>query len=63
MDYLPATEYDYLTGGTSNSTAFVSGLASLLLAQDPSRTVALLRSIIQETADDQMGKPTEDTPG
>lgn len=63
LDYLPATEYDYVTGGTSNSTALVSGLASLLLAQDPSRTPAMLRSIIQETADDQVGKSTEDTPG
>src|SRR5690606_19030530 len=43
--------------------AYVSGLASLLLAQDPSRTPAMLRSIIQETADDQVGKPAEDTPG
>ncbi|MEO6095647.1 MAG: S8 family serine peptidase [Fibrobacteria bacterium] len=63
LDYLADTEYDYITGGTSNSTAYVSGLAALLLAQDPTRTPATLRSLIQETADDQVGKPTEDTPG
>ena len=63
LDYLTDTEYDYMSGGTSNSTAYVSGLAALLLAQDPTRKPADLRAIIQETADDQVGKPTEDTPG
>ncbi|MEO6095645.1 MAG: S8 family serine peptidase [Fibrobacteria bacterium] len=63
LDYLTDTEYEYLSGGTSNSTAYVSGLAALLLAQDPSRKPADLRAIIQETADDQVGKAAEDTPG
>jgi len=63
LDYLTDTEYENLSGGTSNSTAYVSGLAALLLAQDPTRKPADLRAIIQETADDQVGKPEEDTPG
>ncbi len=63
LDYLTASEYGYLTGGTSNSTAFVSGLASLLLAQNPSRTPADLRAIIESTADDGVGNPSEDVKG
>jgi hypothetical protein len=38
--------------GTSAATPQVSALAAALLAQDPSRTPAQLRAIIQSTADD-----------
>jgi thermitase len=56
-------EYVSISSGTSNSTAFVSGLAALLLAQDPRRTPAQITRLICLSSDDQVGKPTEDTPG
>ena len=49
--------------GTSQATAFVSGLASLLIAQDPSRSPEDIRQIIRLTAEDQKGPASEDTPG
>ncbi len=49
--------------GTSQATAFVSGLASLLLAQNPNRSPEEIRQIIRLTAEDQKGPSTEDTPG
>ncbi|MGC8786912.1 MAG: S8 family serine peptidase [Anaerolineae bacterium] len=45
------TGYGYRTG-TSMAAPHVSGVAALLLAQDPSRNNAQLRSIIESTADD-----------
>lgn len=45
------TGYGYRTG-TSMATPHVSGVAALLLAQDPSRSNVQLRSIIESTADD-----------
>ena len=39
-------------GGTSMATPHVSGLAALLITQDPSRSNQEVRSIIEETADD-----------
>jgi len=49
--------------GTSFSTAFVTGLASLLISQDTSRTPDEIYKLITSTADDQVGDPSEDTPG
>ncbi len=49
--------------GTSLATAFVSGLASLLVSQNPSITNDALFEIITSTAEDQVGDPSEDTPG
>jgi len=57
------TLYGTASGGTSFSAPLVSGLASVLLGQDKTRTVAEVRTIIEETADDQVGDPVEDTPG
>ena len=50
----PATEEDNCAwwGGTSMATPHVSGLAALLLSQDPSRSNQEVRSIIEETAYD-----------
>jgi len=53
----------YYMSGTSQATPHVSGLASLLLAQNSKRTPSEIKSIIEKTADDQMGDPSEDTPG
>ena len=41
----------------------VSGVASLLKAQDPTRTPAQIRDILRSTADDLVGTVCEDIPG
>ncbi|MBM4157571.1 MAG: hypothetical protein FJ216_02185 [Ignavibacteria bacterium] len=62
-DYDDPDNYDSYWSGTSQSTAIVSALASLLLSQDKTRTPDDLRSIIVATAVDQVGDPTEDVQG
>ena len=68
-DYLYALSHDQdtfaylLDAGTSQACAMVSGVCGLLLAQDTSRSSADIREILQTTAEDQVGAPTEDTPG
>ncbi|NOX36291.1 MAG: S8 family serine peptidase [Calditrichaeota bacterium] len=57
------TDYDWYWGGTSQAAPHVAGLASLLLAQDNSRTPDDIRAIIRNTAEDQVGDSLEDTPG
>ena len=57
------TDYSWYWGGTSQATPMVSGLAALLLAQNGSRGPETLRAIIEATADDQVGRTNEDTPG
>jgi thermitase len=47
---LPNGRYGYMTG-TSQATAFVTGIAALLLAKDPSLTPARIREIIRSSAD------------
>jgi thermitase len=54
--------YQYWAG-TSMAAPYVSGLAALLFAQRPSLTNAQVYQIITSTADDQVGKPSEDTLG
>lgn len=55
--------YTVYWSGTSQATPHVSALAALLKSQQPSRTPAEIRSIIESTAEDQVGDPLEDTPG
>jgi subtilisin family serine protease len=52
-----------ILSGTSQATAYVSAIASILLGQDNTRTSENLRTIITSTAVDQVGDPREDTPG
>lgn len=50
-------------GGTSQATPLVAGIASLIFAQNPSLTPVQVREILQSTAADEVGDPTEDVPG
>jgi subtilisin family serine protease len=49
--------------GTSMATPHVAGLAALVKALRPSFTPAQVQDIIQQAAEDQVGRPAEDTPG
>jgi len=63
LDYENIQAYDVFWSGTSQSTAIVSGIASLLLAQNMKRTSDDLTKIITFTAKDLVGDPREDKPG
>ncbi|NOS83723.1 MAG: S8 family serine peptidase [Ignavibacteria bacterium] len=63
LDYKDNSNYDVYWSGTSQATAYVSGIASILLGQDPSRTNNDLREIITQTAIDQVGDSREDKAG
>jgi len=63
LDYQDNYKYDVSWSGTSQATAIVSAVASLLLSQDKSRSASDLKSIIIKTAHDKVGNPYEDKPG
>ncbi len=63
LDYESNDNYDVYWSGTSQSTAIVSGIASLLLAQDNERTSEDLKKIIKLSAKDLVGDKREDKPG
>jgi subtilisin family serine protease len=63
LDYESNTNYDVYWSGTSQSTAIVSGIASLLLAQNNSRTSEDIKKIIKYSAKDRTGDPREDKNG
>lgn len=63
LDYNSNSGYNSYWGGTSQATPLVAGLASLIKAQSPSMTPAQIKALIQNTAQDQVGLPTEDTAG
>jgi len=48
---------------TSQATPHVVGLASLILSLRPDYTADSVRRLIQLSAEDQVGRPEEDTPG
>jgi subtilisin family serine protease len=49
--------------GTSSATPHVAGIAALVRTIDPSLTYTQVRSLIQATAEDQVGPGGEDAPG
>lgn len=63
LDYENTNNYNKISNGTSLATPFVSGVAALLLAQDPTRTPEQIRQILRATADDQVGASHEDVQG
>lgn len=63
LDYENDQNYEVYWSGTSQSTAVVSGIASLLLAQNSSRTNEDLKRIIKNTSKDLVGDQREDKPG
>lgn len=56
-------DISFSMSGTSQAAPHVSGLVSLLLAQNPMRTPEDIRSIIRSTAQDMVGPAGEDTHG
>jgi subtilisin family serine protease len=63
LDYKDNYNYDVYWSGTSQATAYVSAISSLLLAQDNTRANKDLKEIITSTAKDQVGDKREDKPG
>jgi len=63
LSYKNDTDYNTYFSGTSQSTAYVSGLAALLRAQLPEVSSVEIKSLIETTADDQVGSPAEDKAG
>jgi hypothetical protein len=49
--------------GTSAATPHVAGIVALVRGLDPSLSAAAVKTLIQNTAEDQVGPPNEDTPG
>lgn len=63
LDYESNDNYEVYWSGTSQSTAIVSGIASLLLSQDKSRSSDDLMRIIKLSSKDLVGDTREDKPG
>ncbi len=62
LSYSSNTNYDYYWGGTSQAAPHVAGLISLLLSVDSNLTVDEIRTILEETSEDEVGD-SEDTAG
>ena len=56
-------DYTSSFNGTSSATPHAAGAGALLLAVSPGLTEAEVRTLMRQTADDQVGPPSEDTPG
>ena len=63
LNHQSDTNYNYYWGGTSQAAPLVAGLSSLLLAQNSTRTPDDIRNIIRSTAEDQVGRSSEDIAG
>ncbi|MCK5643780.1 MAG: S8 family serine peptidase, partial [Gammaproteobacteria bacterium] len=60
-----ASDNDYINyfNGTSTATPHVAALCALIKHVNPSLDAAGIRDILQSTAEDQIGDPSEDLPG
>ena len=58
-----STDYTSSFNGTSSATPHAAGAGALLLGVDPSLTHDQVRTLMRQTADDQVGPPSEDTAG
>jgi subtilisin family serine protease len=63
LSYTSNTNYSSYWGGTSQATSLVAGVASLLVGLQPSLTPSQIKSIIEGSAEDQVGLSSEDVPG
>ena len=63
LDAFNNNNYSSYWGGTSQATAYVSGLATLIVGMKPARKPDEVKGIIERTAVDQIGLPTEDMTG
>lgn len=61
--HLSDTTYNVVLSGTSQATALVSGIASLMRAKNPDLTAAQLEERIEAGAEDGVGAEAEDKPG
>ncbi|MGB3606766.1 MAG: S8/S53 family peptidase [Psychroserpens sp.] len=62
LSHTSNTNYNSYWGGTSQAAPLVAGIASLMLALNPNLSVDEIRTILRDSADDQVGD-SEDTPG
>jgi len=63
LNYNSNTNFNSYWGGTSQAAPHLTGLISLLFSVDETLTIDEIRAILEETAEDQVGEPTEDIPG
>ena len=63
LSHLSNTNYSSYWGGTSQAAPHVAGLASLMLSINPNLTPSEIKLHIEQSADDQTGNPSEDSPG
>ena len=61
-NHLSNTDYSWYWGGTSQAAPQVTGIISLILSLNPSLTVSEIRTILEESSEDQVGD-SEDTSG
>ncbi|MFP4288194.1 MAG: S8 family serine peptidase [Bacteroidales bacterium] len=57
------SNYNIYWGGTSMAAPHVTAVASLLMSQNPSLTPDEIKEILEMSAEDQVGDPTEDVEG
>jgi subtilisin family serine protease len=63
LSYKDDNEFNTYYSGTSQATAYVSGLASLLRAQLPEATQQEIKGLIESTSEDKVGDASEDQIG
>ena len=63
LSHTSNTNYNTYWGGTSQATPLVAGIVSLMLAINPSLTPDQIKTILKNTAQDQVGNPIEDVLG